>query len=268
MANNNWEEYLNDIRTQEINIVFKEFNEKQFKNGLELGAGNGFQSSMIINYCEQLVATDFNELRLLKSDISNIKYQICDAEKIETYFEKDKFDLVFSSNMFEHLPSPQKALIGLNKILKHDGLIILIMPSVFWKYCHMFLFYPVTITNIIRRKIFKRNTIKKKSKKNHERIERAKGNNIKMETLKRNYFFDLIRWPKPHGVSKSNLEEFMKFRKSNWINLFEENGFSVVDVKRGPITSGYGLRFNRLRDILWNLGFTSEYIYYLKKKNE
>ena len=41
-----------------------------------------------------------------------IKYQSCDAEKIGQIFEENKFDLIFSSNMMEHLPDPNSCLDG------------------------------------------------------------------------------------------------------------------------------------------------------------
>jgi ubiquinone/menaquinone biosynthesis C-methylase UbiE len=266
MTNSSWDNYLMNIRSQEINIAFKNFEAKNFKQGLELGAGNGFQSTLLVNFCDQLVATELNEARLLKRKIPNVEYIICDAEKIDTYFEEKKFDLVFSSNMFEHLSDPENALFGIQKILKDDGMVILLMPSVFWKFCHLFLYYPVKIVNTIKRKLFKEKTYSKEVGTNsNDDTSDNLGNNLKEKPYQRSYFLDLILWPVPHGVSKSNLEEFSKFKKSNWINMFNRCGFKIIDIKRGPITSGYGLHFNRIRKFLWYLGFTSEYIYFLKK---
>lgn len=266
MKKNSWEEYLNKIRTREIELAFKNFESKSFSKGLELGAGNGFQSTLLIKYCNHLVSTELNEYRLVQRDIPNIEYKICDAEKIDTYFPNEKFDLVFSSNMFEHLPSPDKALKGLIKILNDDGTVILILPSVFWKHCHMFLYYPVKVRDLLSKYVFKRKSVSQETAPTEEGTQKL-GNNLKLEEQERGFIKKLIRWPKPHGVSRTHLGEYMKFRKASWKKVFEENGFDLVEVRRGPITSGYGLRYDTLRKIFWSLGFTSEFIYYLRKQN-
>lgn len=266
MKKDSWDKYLSNIRVQEIEIAFKNLEPKGFDKGLELGAGNGFQSTLLIEYCNQLVSTELNEFRLIEKEIPDVEYKICDAEKIDTYFSNDQFDLVFSSNMFEHLPNPKDALHGIKKVLKDDGVVILLMPSVFWKFCHLFLFYPVKIFNTIRRKLFGKKTTKVQVEENTKKDDsNTYDNNLKLERRKRNPFWDKILMPVPHGVAQSNIEEFTKFKKSTWVKMFKECGYKVVDIKRGPITSGYGLNLPTSRKLLWKLGFTSEYIYYLKK---
>ena len=262
MRNIRWERYLAKIRVEEIKIVFEDYNLCKFDKCLELGAGNGFQSELIINYCNYLVSTDINADRLKKVNRNDIEYKICDAEKINNFFDKDSFDLVFSSNMFEHLPNPSICLNGIKEILKKDGLVVLIMPSTFWKLSHMILYYPVAIINIIKRKYRKLFLNKDKVAKSNLNLN----NNVKFKIKKRNFLLELIRWPLPHGVSKSHFEEFKKFKKSTWIDIFESNGFQVIKIKNGPVTSGYGLELDFIRKTLVKLNFTSEYIYYLKIK--
>ena len=46
--------------------------------------------------------------------------------------------------------------------------------------------------------------------------------------------------------------------------MFNVCGYEIINVKKGPITSGYGLNLNYLRCFLRSIGLTSEYIYYLK----
>jgi SAM-dependent methyltransferase len=256
-----WKKYLHRIRREEIDIAFSSFREKEFQNGLELGAGEGYQSTMLINYCNKLICTELNDYRLKRRNIVGVEYKICDAEKIEIYFDTMKFDLIFSSNMFEHLPNPDLALLGIKKILSKSGIVILIMPSSFWAICHIILHYPVKILGSIKRKLFNREEkIKIELKKNNVK----KSNNLKAERIKRTFFLDFIRWPYPHGVSKSYFQEIINFNKQSWIKLFIKNGYRIIDIKKGPITSGYGLNLNRIRLFFRCIGLASEYIYYIK----
>ena len=58
--------------------------------------------------------------------------------------------------------------------------------------------------------------------------------------------------------------EIINFNKQSWIKLFIKNGYRIIDIKKGPITSGYGLNFNRIRYFFRYIGLTSEHIYYIK----
>ena len=44
-----------------------------------------------------------------------------DAHKLSDYFEKNTFDLVYSTSVFEHLMFPWKAVLEINKIMKTGG---------------------------------------------------------------------------------------------------------------------------------------------------
>ena len=250
-------------------MVFAGYSPLQFDRGIELGAGDGHQSTGIKAYCGELVSTDLNENRLLKSDTSGIEYRICDAEEVDRHFQRNTFDLVYSSNMFEHLPHPEAALVSIWNILKPSGEVILIMPSVFWKCCHIGLFYPVAARGFIRRRL------------THRRVRIAKsepapmaatgldpGNNIKLDRGQRGWLSRMLRWPEPHGVSPGHLSELMAFRTARWAAMFEECGFVVKEIRPGPVTSGFGLGLDWVRKVLENAGVASEYIYYLAPRGK
>lgn len=251
------------MRKREIDIIFKAYPDKHFKSALEMGAGDGFQSKLLFRYTKRLISTDFDPNRLRQQDQDGIQYKICDAELIDTYFNGETFDLIFSSNLFEHLPNVDNALLRIKSITQPDSLVVLIMPSPFWALCHFFLYYPVKIYDFGKKRFRK---IEKKSNK----IYKAKvlsslnrGNNLKALPLTRPGFLNKIRWPQPHGVSNTNFEELIKFRKKFWCAKFKSNGFKIIDIKKGPVMSGYGFQLDRIRAVLERLGFAGEYIYYL-----
>ena len=78
--------YLREIRTGQFNVVFDGFPRDVFENALELGAGDGFLSTLLIDYCGHLTSTDFNERRLSRKDCERISYRICDAEQLGEHF--------------------------------------------------------------------------------------------------------------------------------------------------------------------------------------
>ena len=91
-----WTTYLHDLRRREMDIVFANCPEKAFRKTLELGAGDGFASSILSKYTEELICTDLNQNRLVKNDSGNVQYKIVDAEEVGEFFDGEKFDLIFS----------------------------------------------------------------------------------------------------------------------------------------------------------------------------
>lgn len=253
MKNSRWEKSLENLRKREIEIVFEGIDEN-LGRGLELGAGNGFQSQLLINYLDILIATDLNEERLPgNSSLANIQYEILDAEKVGEKYSEDSFDLVYSSNLLEHLPNVEKCLAGVRRVIKQDGLVVHILPSPGWRLLSVILHYPHKFSNLLSR-------IGRQSNS-----KRSRGNNLKLNRGPNPKIVDLLI-PKAHGVSKNFVTEFFAFRKKRWIGIFENAGFRIIKIKRGPISSGYGFGFERLKLFLYRLNFTTEYIYYMKRK--
>lgn len=255
MFKTDWIEHLHKFRERELAIAFKGI-DKKFDRGLELGAGDGFQSKLLIKYIDNLIATDLNEERLpSSSEHSKIQYKVLDAEEVGSNFEENSFDVVFSSNLMEHLPNVRDCFVGIHKILKDDGIAIHIMPSPGWRFFGVLLHFPNKLA-IGLNKIFKK-----------EKGETKKGNNLKVNRSKKsrlNRFFI----PKPHGISKNFIQEFFAFRKSKWISDFKASGFDIVKIGKGPVSSGYGFGWDGLRAILEKTGVATEYIYYVKKNPE
>ena len=255
MFKTNWIEHLHNFRERELAITFKDI-DKKFNKGLELGAGDGFQSKLLIEYIDNLIATDLNEERLPSSSSdSKIEYKVLDAEEIGNHFEKNSFDIVFSSNLMEHLPNVRNCFTGIRKVLKDDGIAIHIMPSPSWRIFATVLHFPNKIANGLN-KIFKR-----------EKGGLKKGNNLKVNRSKKSKLHQFFI-PKPHGISRNFIVEIFAFQQSKWVSDFKSTGFQIVKISKGPVSSGCGFGWDSIRTILEKTGIATEYIYYVKKNPE
>ncbi len=262
-----WFKSLHNLKNAETSRIFHNCPPKLFMNGLELGAGDGFQSKLISKYIEKLISADYNLSRLQEKSTSTIKYIKCDAEETDRYFTKKKFDIIFSSNLLEHVPHPGKALSGMCQILKDDGIMIHIMPNVFWKFSQITMFYPNLFIEIVERILTPNrliSAIKKRLKKrsNILKTETEFDNNPK--SSQHNYSW---LWPCPHGAYKSHWDEFLAFRKKRWLALFKSEGLNVIKVMKGPVCSGYGFGLERLRKLFKTIGLSSSYTYITVKEN-
>ncbi|MCK4782960.1 MAG: class I SAM-dependent methyltransferase, partial [Desulfobacteraceae bacterium] len=276
----NWQEYLHGIRKRELDILFSHLPEdKIFDKSLELGAGDGFQSEILAKRVKHLISTDINPQRLRKESSVNIEYKICDAELIDTYFEEKSFDFIFSSNLLEHLPDPERALQGIYRILKDDGITAHIVPSPFYKLAQMFLFYPNLLITKLEALMETESPfgflaekisiyMKKQNQRNAQLSANQMGNNPKVLTGRRYSALRKLFWPVPHGASDSNWKEFQDWNHKRWLNIFSKSGFTVIKVAKGPVFSGYGFGFDRIRIFLENMGLSSEYIYVAVKEGK
>lgn len=268
-----WFQWLHGCRSREIALIFGGCPDGLFETGLELGAGDGFQSGLLLKYVRRLTATDIapSILRLPAHD--GVEYQVLDAEEVGDRFPPSSFDLVFSSNLLEHLPALERALSGIFQVLKDDGVMIHVVPSPFWKLCGLLLYFPNHVILLLEQVLARGGGRVLAGKVRRRMPSKAEGAPPPMEpdnnpkSQKRPHGF-LYRWfvPETHGVSSGHLEEFRAFRKSRWIAQFQQAGFRVAAVKKGPVASGYGFGLDTLRRWLERLGFTSEYIYILTKE--
>ncbi len=96
------------------------------------------KSVTISKYCEGLVCTELSSDgspsigRFRVRDIPNVEYKLCDAQDLSD-FEDGSFDLVFSSNMLEHIPDLPRCLNECKRVLHPEGVMIHMLPSRSWK---------------------------------------------------------------------------------------------------------------------------------------
>lgn len=257
-----WNKYLHTIRKQEIDIISSYFGNKGFNFGLEIGAGDGYQTQFLSERCSRFISSDLNFGRIKeKNKNPKIEFIQCDADNLENKFKPGQFDLVFSSNVLEHLSKPDNFLKENAKILSLDGFAVHIVPNRWMKFFYIVLFYPNVLVLVIDRiaglfkgeKVFRGENI-------------SSENNINSVSEKPRGRFRKIFIPQPHGNYRGHYQEFKKWGKNEWRKIFTNNGLIIEKEFMGPMFSGYGFGCDSLRKILESLGIGSEYIYILRKQ--
>ncbi len=244
-------------------MIFAGCPPKAFATGLELGAGDGYQSRLLAHYVRALTVTDFAPEIAGRENAAGLTHQACDAERVDEVFPPSAFELIFSSNMMEHLPDPGRALAGMRRVLADGGVAIHIMPSPFWKFTQMVGFYPNAVITRLERYTAPRRA----GPAAPSGAAPTWDNNPKLDRRRYSYLRRLL-WPLPHGVADSNLAEFRLFRPAHWRQCFAEAGFHVVAALAGPISSGYGFGLERGRAWAEQLNLASEYAYVTVKAGQ
>jgi ubiquinone/menaquinone biosynthesis C-methylase UbiE len=111
-------------------------------------------------YCYFINNIKASEKYALDSDPEVLNYANDDVKKVvcsvkNTEFEDDFFDVIFSSNLLEHLTTDEILLTlnELNRITKEDGKLVIISPN--FKYCFRIYFDDFTHKSIITDKSLK-----------------------------------------------------------------------------------------------------------------
>lgn len=251
-----WSTYLHRFKEREAERIFARCPRHIFPNTLELGAGDGFGSALLTRYSDCVVATDYGMEIFRNPTYASVTYQQCDAERCDKEFPQQTFDLVISSNTLEHVPHPDNALRAVHALLKDDGIAIHAMPTRTWKTFYLLLYYPslaLTILNNLLRYRSLRQPKHVAFENNQKTMQQTKG------------AFQKIAFPQPHGVSKNHLQEYAAFSAQRWIALFQETGFEVIRVVRGPFATGHGFGIQWLDRLIERFGGTAENIFIAQK---
>ena len=257
-----WQKYLHNIRKRETEIVFSLLSKKHFDSGLEIGAGDGFQTTLLSSRVDKLISSDLNFKRIKESlRVPLVEYKQIDADEMEGSFPKESFDLVFSSNVLEHVRDPKKVLSATLPMLKDDGTAIHIVPSRAIKISYLLFYYPNLFLLAIDRLVGVFN-----GKKFFQGAKIDLENNINLAVSPPSGRFRKFLFPSIHGNFRSHREEFVAYSKRRWGKIFIEAGYSIVSYAKGPAFSGYGFGLSFFRKILESLGVSSEHIFILKKR--
>lgn len=96
---------------------------------LEVGCGIGNFTKELTKY-GKVWAIDINRKYLNQiKNIPDVEAGLGDIEKGEYFFTKKQFDTIICLNVLEHIQNDNKAIENLNRLLKKDGVLILLIPT-------------------------------------------------------------------------------------------------------------------------------------------
>jgi|TARA_B100002003_G_scaffold4955_1_gene4640 SAM-dependent methyltransferase len=255
---------LHDIRKKDIEILFGNCPENKFAVGIELGAGDGYQSRLLKKYIKHFTCTEYDEHIFNKMNrLEGVNYLRLDVAEIENHFPPKTFDLIFSSNVLEHVIDIGTALRGMRKVLKDDGVMIHVMPNRIWKFVQMILWVPgKSIINLRKRLIdspqdLEQSHIIAKDGLVPSRLSTGELLKKLLNNLK----------PRTHGISQSNYREFVEFGKGPWAEKITNAGFQVKSIKKMQFHTPYRIEPAWIRQIFTSFGISCAAAYICKKRS-
>lgn len=172
---------------------------------LELGAGSGWQAHQLSHLGHSVEALDIEDSRHLAQTVYPVK--IYDGHTLP--YDSSTFDVVFSSNVLEHVLDIDGFEKEIYRVLKPGGMAVHILPTTSWRLWTS-LTHPLYIVRKILELLSKRSPIQTNTN-GHKPIPWI------------NAF-----WPNRHGERGNSLTELYWFSRGAWITHFRKAGWEIV----------------------------------------
>ena len=210
----NW---LETLRENELDFVLERYRSVLLgKELLEIGAGSGFQLRRLRQHCAYCVGVDVpgGMQRALGVD------QVLLYDGVRLPFRDASFDVIYSSNVLEHVGDLSALLSDCRRVLRPGGCAIHILPTHWWKIWTTLTHWPSLPRRFYRRIRGPGTDGGKEGRKlllNNEHSMRTTTQLVN------------VLFPPRHGELGNRISEFLHFRPSRWRREFWQAHWQVVD---------------------------------------
>jgi SAM-dependent methyltransferase len=184
---------------------------------LEVGGGSGFQAKVISSWGSQVVSIDLADRTPSESPYFPVRGY--DGTHIPA--DGESFDLIFSSNVLEHVRNLRPLFSEMHRVLKPQGIAIHLLPTPAWRFWTSVTHYG----NILK---LTGGTHTNGSSTNASQVPPDHS----VQGPKRGWVQKLSRrmFAGPHGEYPNAASELYYFSEGRWLKTFSDNGFAVQQV--------------------------------------
>ncbi len=199
---------------------------------LELGAGAGWQARALSTLGFKVEAIDVPDSNYLDTRVWPVRAY--DGTHIP--FENDKFDIVFSSNVLEHVRDIAALEREIHRTLKPEGIVVHVLPTPSWRAWTTLAHYPAYAQLIARRLVTTTETSSHPQPTDSAPARPASGARALVRTLRS------IAVPSRHGEIGNAFSELYHFSDLRWRGHFMRSGWQVEQhLTTGLFYTGYSL---------------------------
>jgi 2-polyprenyl-3-methyl-5-hydroxy-6-metoxy-1,4-benzoquinol methylase len=185
---------------------------------LEIGAGTGWQARELAALGYRVTAIDIPTSNHGKARI----WPIVDFDGSVIPFHDKSFDIVYSSNVLEHVEDFETLNKEISRVLRSDGTAVHYVPTSAWRAWSLAAFYPALVREVFRRFFSK---VSKTGKGGIHPLDCE----LQDSKLHRSLLIKLIRRivPHVHGVEGNCWTELLRFSRQSWDKVFTSSGWTV-----------------------------------------
>lgn len=200
---------------------------------LEIGAGIGWQAKTLSGLGYRVQAIDLPVENEISNHARNRIWPIIDYDGKNIPFNNNSFDIVYSSNVLEHVLNPDALNQEIHRVLRPGGFAIHLVPNSVWRLSSLLSYYPAQAIDLIRvmRRLFFSQTM---------RNNRHSAPTAQPQASPRkygSYASKLARRiiPSKHGAYGTALSELLRFSRRNWDRFFTHQGWNIIEYRHNGI---------------------------------
>lgn len=269
-------DWVHFLRGEEVAILRSRIESHEAESGrrarlLEVGSGDGYMGSLLIKCGFEVVCTD-------PQPRDPRHCEIIETTSDELPFADDEFDVIFSSNVLEHIENLDAALAEQTRVLKPGGLMIHSVPGVWCSFFTTATFPIHYLRSLVwvasgrhpqqqrlRRPLHKQSFWRKVAKKRpwlrkpiealtpFARIGNPWGRCIRTDG---------------HGIATNPLQELQQWRAKVWKETFRRNRLPIREIVPHPVAYSmckiFGLRFLWARRALAKAGCPGDLVFVIR----
>ena len=213
---------IEQIRKYELDVVLEQYqNLINGKDLLELGSGDGFQLNYLKKICKSAVGVDVEDGSCSPNKLENIQYY--DGQNLP--YEDESFDVVFSSNVLEHVQNIDDIEKEILRVLKPNGVAIHVLPSASWRIFTILLHYvylPYQVATFIARRLPLSRKVQAKIPGHHSpKVVNHTPLSLISDTL----------MARRHGERGNKITEIYYFSSRFWLGHFKRAGWKNLECR-------------------------------------
>jgi len=208
-------EFLHRIRDHELETVARHL--PPGARILELGGGTGYQARQLVARGFSVASVDVGTSIYRQQRV----YPVLEYDGRTLPFSDGVFDVVFSSNVLEHVRDLDRIHREIVRVLKPDGCCVHVMPSPAWRLWTSVTNYLEFVRGLARtmRAVFPRGQAAAQRMGVMRGLRRVAGL-VKAHAI-----------PERHGETGNAFTELWTFSRRAWVGHFLRNRFEVVAVQ-------------------------------------
>lgn len=182
---------------------------------LEIGAGTGWQAKALADAGFQVEAIDLPAESGISGHAAGREWPIRDYDGVHIPFPDASFDIIYSSNVLEHVERLDELSTEMQRVLRPGGIALHLVPNPQWRLLSLLTYYPGQAKDFL-------GWLRRERQQATTAAQGAPASRGLIGKAVRRLF------PPTHGAQGTALSELARFSKSRWDGFFESAGWDVL----------------------------------------